>query len=294
MRNRINYQRIQDAIQFYTDLGYEYIETPWIVETSVTNITKPPTGHSHQIISDQSHLGSFVASAEQGFIYRMLGGKLKPGHRYVSVSPCYRPFDCDPPYHFETFMKVELFQYGDHANDVTLLVDALSFHETFLDSVFSEKLEDGTFDIFYGEDKEKVELGSYGIREYKRHGKSYTWAYGTGLAEPRASLCLEKENKTIKVVDSQPKKDNSERVPQGYHLNKVEKGVLGEFSKIKEEFLELEDAVVQDAKVLVLCELSDLMGSIELYLEKYHPNIKLDDIKKFANMTKNAFLRGDR
>jgi hypothetical protein len=30
----------------------------------------------------------------------------------------------------------------------------------------------------------------------------------------------------------------------GYHKTKIEKGILGEFSKIKEEFQELEDAKI--------------------------------------------------
>ena len=34
----------------------------------------------------------------------------------------------------------------------------------------------------------------------------------------------------------------------GYHLRKIEKGTLGEFSKIKEEFEELEDANKQSNK----------------------------------------------
>lgn len=78
----------------------------------------------------------------------------------------------------------------------------------------------------------------------------------------------------------------------GYHTREIEKGVLGEFSKIKEEFEELEDAVKQDIKPLILCEISDLLGAIEEYCKKY--NLSLDDMIKFSNLTKKAFRDGKR
>lgn len=78
----------------------------------------------------------------------------------------------------------------------------------------------------------------------------------------------------------------------GYHLTKIEKGVLGEFSKISEEFAELEDAHKQEDKILILCELSDLLGSIEEYLKKW--NMDISDLKKFSDKTKMAFKEGKR
>ncbi len=77
-----------------------------------------------------------------------------------------------------------------------------------------------------------------------------------------------------------------------YHINKIEKGILGEFSKIKEEFQELEDAFHQNNKILQICELSDLIGSIEEYIKKY--NITLNDLISFSNLTKSAFKDGTR
>ena len=41
----------------------------------------------------------------------------------------------------------------------------------------------------------------------------------------------------------------------GYHKVEIEKGELGEFSKIREEFEELQDAVGQDDSLLILCEI---------------------------------------
>ena len=78
----------------------------------------------------------------------------------------------------------------------------------------------------------------------------------------------------------------------GYHLTKIKKGKLGEFSKIREEFEELEDAHQQGDLILQLCELSDMVGAIEEYLKKW--NLTIDDLKKFSDKTKKAFNDGSR
>jgi hypothetical protein len=78
----------------------------------------------------------------------------------------------------------------------------------------------------------------------------------------------------------------------GYHINKIERGVFGEFSKIKEEFLEAEDSIEQGNTVMTLIELSDLIGSIEAYVRKY--NMTLDDLIRMKEATKRAFTDGTR
>ena len=78
----------------------------------------------------------------------------------------------------------------------------------------------------------------------------------------------------------------------GYHTIKIEKGKLGEFSKIQEEFSELQDAVKQQNPLLELCECADLVGAIEAFICKY--NISLDDLIKMMNCTKSAFEEGER
>lgn len=79
----------------------------------------------------------------------------------------------------------------------------------------------------------------------------------------------------------------------GYHKRKIEKGVLGEFSKIQEEWEELLDAHEQEDSILQLCELSDLIGAIEAYTKNKY-NLQLEDIIKFSNKTKKAFKEGKR
>jgi len=78
----------------------------------------------------------------------------------------------------------------------------------------------------------------------------------------------------------------------GYHKNKIDKGVFGEFSKIKEEFQELEDAFEQSDKVLQICELTDLIGAIEEYSKKF--DLTIEDLLKFSDKTKEAFRGGKR
>lgn len=78
----------------------------------------------------------------------------------------------------------------------------------------------------------------------------------------------------------------------GYHKQKINKGVLGHFSKIKEEFDELEDAYNQKDKILEICELTDLIGAIESYANSF--GLTIEDLIKFSNKTKSAFKEGDR
>jgi hypothetical protein len=78
----------------------------------------------------------------------------------------------------------------------------------------------------------------------------------------------------------------------GYHLKEIKRGVFGEFSKIREECEELEDAVAQDNPVLQLVELSDMLGAIEAYVARF--NLTLDDLSKMKEATKRAFQSGHR
>jgi len=78
----------------------------------------------------------------------------------------------------------------------------------------------------------------------------------------------------------------------GYHITKIKKGKKGQFSKIVEEFEELNDAHKQNNIILELCEICDLIGAIELYIQKN--DLTLDDIIKMKNLTKSAFEDGSR
>ena len=79
-----------------------------------------------------------------------------------------------------------------------------------------------------------------------------------------------------------------------YHLKDIPRGEYGEFSKIKEELLELEDALDQDAKIMALAELSDLVGAIEGYVEKHFDGLYLSDLIIMSKITRRAFESGRR
>jgi hypothetical protein len=80
----------------------------------------------------------------------------------------------------------------------------------------------------------------------------------------------------------------------GYHLVEIQKGELGELSKIQEELDELKDAEAQGVKVMQLVEASDLIGAIDAWLAKYHPNTKLVDLVLMSDITRRAFENGRR
>jgi phosphoribosyl-ATP pyrophosphohydrolase len=80
----------------------------------------------------------------------------------------------------------------------------------------------------------------------------------------------------------------------GYHLCRIPKGTFGEFSKIEEEFAELVDAHDQDNKIMVLVELSDMIGAIKGFLTKYAPGVTIKDLIKMSEATERAFLDGSR
>lgn len=96
----------------------------------------------------------------------------------------------------------------------------------------------------------------------------------------------------------------------GYHLKKIPKGVLGEYSKIEEELAEYEDAKAQDSKIMMAVELADLYGAIRAYKSTHNEyileitsymineaaklHLSVYDLVVFANITKRAFESGSR
>ncbi len=78
----------------------------------------------------------------------------------------------------------------------------------------------------------------------------------------------------------------------GYHLRKIEKGVYGEVSKIREELEELEDALEQQVYIMAHVEIADLYGALEAYAESM--GLDMDELKKMSDVTKRAFTDGSR
>jgi phosphoribosyl-ATP pyrophosphohydrolase len=80
----------------------------------------------------------------------------------------------------------------------------------------------------------------------------------------------------------------------GYHIKNINKGSIGELSKIVEEVEELVDADEQKCRVMVIHELSDIVGAIQCYLLQHHPTLDINDLIKMAEVTSRVFKEGHR
>lgn len=78
----------------------------------------------------------------------------------------------------------------------------------------------------------------------------------------------------------------------GYHVRAIAKGKLGEFSKIREEFEEMADAIEQSNPIMALLEASDLVGAVEAWASKY--GITIEDVLSMKSATYRAFVDGTR
>jgi hypothetical protein len=79
-----------------------------------------------------------------------------------------------------------------------------------------------------------------------------------------------------------------------YHLSNIPRGTFGELSKIQEELLEAMDADDQGCSLMILQELSDLIGAVRGYLATHHPHTTLQDLIKMSEITQRAFVKGHR
>jgi hypothetical protein len=81
----------------------------------------------------------------------------------------------------------------------------------------------------------------------------------------------------------------------GYHLTNIPKGILGDWSKVEEEYAECIDSMKQKNKLMALVEISDLLGALDAYVRKQsNESLTLDDILKMTEATKKAFISGAR
>lgn len=78
----------------------------------------------------------------------------------------------------------------------------------------------------------------------------------------------------------------------GYHKKIIKKGKLGDLSKIKEELEEAIDAEEQGVKLMLLIELSDMIGAIKAVAEKN--GVTLNDLLDMQVVTERAFKSGNR
>lgn len=193
----MNYGNIAAALEFYQQRSFIYFpDAPWYVSEDAYYTTKP-TDAKDVFLADGAAqaLGAdgrkfMVASGEQAFLQMMLDGQ--PLKKAICVTPCFRAESRMTDWRRPYFVKAELI--NAHDCDIGHLVHmvhmACSFFEQSGLSVrvlkTGESSGSPTFDIV--EKDTRVELGSYGIREFR----DLAWIYGTACAEPRLSLVQER------------------------------------------------------------------------------------------------------
>lgn len=179
----ISSKLIMEALQYYQELGYQLIDVPQVVDFEVSQYTKPAG------VPELFHRGMkvYVGSAEQSFLQLHKEGKL-PNGKYVAMTPCHRTEACLDDTHYTMFLKIELIEVGSE-EVLNCVKDAWSLFNSKI-PCHAEETDEGylSYDLLTNEE-DGVELGSYGVRK-TLDGTSYV--YGTGLAEPRFSVVLDK------------------------------------------------------------------------------------------------------
>ncbi len=173
----IDYNRINNSIQFYESKGFKRIESPWTVTKAISAITKPDGKGDWEIVGKDKVL---VASGEQSFLYLYLKGFL-PNGKYQTVTPCYRDEVFDQT-HTKYFIKNELIITDDVSK--SSLIDVLNICKDFYEEELGRTVNILETEQGYDLEYNGIEIGSYGIRSCEY----LDWIYATGLAEPRMSI----------------------------------------------------------------------------------------------------------
>ena len=180
----IDYALIGKAVQYYVDHGYTYVEVPWAVSTSMSEKTLPEGKFAMRVSHPDILSADLLGSAEQGLIDLVDRGKLDPNRNYVAVSPCFRAEAAvEAGVSQFTFMKVELFSLWSH----------FGTHQWHAWAFFRDNGLRCSRDVVSPDQEDLVspcgvEMGSYGFRQ--------NWSYGTGLALPRFSTVLARQEKS--------------------------------------------------------------------------------------------------
>ena len=185
----IDYRKIGQAVQRYQDLGYLNIEVPWLISRQAASFTAP-----EGIRQFETFAGCLPASGEQSFIHMYRLGQLRPG-RFVTVTPCFRDEPVLDTWHKQHFLKVETIRIFDILPSDETVHKEILFAVGCAQLVMKElgvettpvQVSPTQYDLI---SPTKIELGSYGYR----YLGGIPWVYGTGLAEPRFSRCLEQLN----------------------------------------------------------------------------------------------------
>lgn len=183
----IDWFKVSHAVMFYKSIGYNYLETPWVVPIQVCDITRPPSADWLRLDQRGVHecykgtWGEPVASGEQGLLN--IRGQLEVGKLYVTATPCFRPErELVEGVTQGQFFKVELMATA-HGMMNVVLDHARRCMTTWCLGLEIVTTAEGC-DLYLN----GLEVGSYGEREHN----GFKWTYGTGIAEPRFTTALGK------------------------------------------------------------------------------------------------------
>ncbi len=180
----IDYSIIHDSIQYYTEKGFQRIESPWTVTSGISDITRPPDKKAFELQHVDGKV--LVASGEQSFLYLFNKGFLPMG-KYQTTTPCFRSDSFDAT-HTKYFIKNELIDTSDvtfeRLDEIVQI--AFGFFSKYVPEKDLEIHGDGLTGLAFDINYKGIELGSYGIRTCP----FVQWIYATGVAEPRFSSTI--------------------------------------------------------------------------------------------------------
>lgn len=182
-----SWKRFTTAIDFYTERDFKFVDVNWTVPALYSDITKPK--HLPNIAFDPNYSDEvLVGSAEQSFLELYYTDKLKEHglpELYFGITPCFRWEPAPDRLHKKYFLKLELF--SSEPRYLKYLIEcAQEFYQKYVGcSVIKTDEAEKSYDII---SYQGIELGSYMIRNHAMK----SWACGTGLAEPRLSIAIEK------------------------------------------------------------------------------------------------------
>ena len=171
---------LYEALKYYSELGYEMVDVPLLVDLDVSAHTKPEG--VPELYHDNGKV--YVASAEQSFLQLHKEGKIGNG-MFMAVTPCYRHERFVSDTHYLMFMKLELIVIGVPSEQNSEVITSV------IDHAKNFFLKQGHDINVWGNNpldittRDGMELGSYGERQ-TLDGTNYI--YGTGCAFPRISL----------------------------------------------------------------------------------------------------------
>lgn len=175
---------IRRAMDFYDCLE---MKVPYLVDADIMDFTCPDGVIDQRL----THFNGkqYVASAEQSFLQLEKDGELDRHFKpMIALTPCYRDESMLDETHYNIFLKLEIMDYNSFAPKLDTVYWANRMIQFFkLEGLRTNLIET---DIGYDVCTEfGLELGSFGHRVSP---KGVKYVYGTGLAEPRASLSISK------------------------------------------------------------------------------------------------------